>query len=392
MIRDVFLAGPARTPLGMFNGAFAEIPAPKLGSLCVKASLERAKVRGEDVDEVYFGNVISAGLGQNVARQVALGAGLPVSCGAMTVNKVCGSAMRAIVLAAQGIQCGDAEMIVAGGTENMTRAPYLLYKARNGYKLGNAELVDAMLRDGLTDAYDGRHMALSAEQCAKEAAIDREQQDVFAIESFKRLIAATEADRFKEVMVPVEVQSKTGPVMVNRDEEPTRFVEEKFRKLKPVFDANGTITAGNASAISDGAASVVVLSEEKARAAGIKPWARILGYANAAVEPNRFPFAPIHAIRKVCEKLSLKVEQIDLFEINEAFSLVPIAAMKELNIPHEKVDVSGGAVAMGHPIGASGARIVVTLMNALRLRDRKLGLATACIGGGEASAIVIERL
>jgi acetyl-CoA C-acetyltransferase len=375
----------------MFNGAFSEIPAPRLGSLCVKASLERAKARAEEVDEVYFGNVLGAGLGQNVARQVALGAGLPVSCGATTVNKVCGSAMRAIVLAAQGIQCRDAEMIIAGGTENMTRVPYLLDKARGGYKLGNGELVDAMLRDGLTDAGTGRHMALCAEDCAKEAGIDREQQDSFAIDSFKRLIAATEAGRFKEVMVPVEVRSKAGPALVDRDEEPGRFNEEKFRKLRPVFDANGTITAGNASAISDGAASVVVVSEEKAKAAGIKPWARILGYANVALEPERFSFAPIHAIRKVCERLSLRVEQIDLFEINEAFSLVPLAAMRELKIPHEKVDVSGGAVAMGHPIGASGARIVVALMNALRHGNKKLGLATACIGGGEASAIVIER-
>jgi acetyl-CoA C-acetyltransferase len=295
------------------------------------------------------------------------------------------------VLAAQGIQCRDAEMIIAGGTENMTRVPYLLDKARGGYKLGNGELVDAMLRDGLTDAGTGRHMALCAEDCAKEAGIDREQQDSFAIDSFKRLIAATEAGRFKEVMVPVEVRSKAGPALVDRDEEPGRFNEEKFRKLRPVFDANGTITAGNASAISDGAASVVVVSEEKAKAAGIKPWARILGYANVALEPERFSFAPIHAIRKVCERLSLRVEQIDLFEINEAFSLVPLAAMRELKIPHEKVDVSGGAVAMGHPIGASGARIVVALMNALRHGNKKLGLATACIGGGEASAIVIER-
>lgn len=391
MLKDVYLAGGSRTPVGMFNGALADVPAVKLGSLVVAAALQRARVRPTDVDEVYFGNVLSAGLGQNVARQVALGAGLPVSCGAVTINKVCGSSMRAIVLAAQAIQCGDAEVIVAGGTENMSRAPYLLDRARSGYRLGHGELIDVMLRDGLTDAYSGKHMGLCGEACAKEAGLTREDQDAFAVESFKRLIAATEAGHFRDVMVPVEVRTKAGPVTIDRDEEPTRFNEEKFRTLKPVFDPQGTITAGNASAISDGAAAVVVVGPEKARALDVPCAARVLGYTNVAVEPERFPFAPTLAIRRLCDRLALKLDQVDLFEINEAFSSVTLGAIRELRIPREKVDVDGGAVAMGHPIGASGCRIVVTLISALRRLGKRIGIATACIGGGEAGAIAIER-
>lgn len=391
MLKNVYLAGPARTPIGMFNGALAEVPAPQLGSLSVRATLERAGIRPEDVDEVYFGNVLSAGLGQNVARQVAIGAGLPVSCGAMTVNKVCGSALRTIVLAAQAIQCGDASLIIAGGTENMSRAPFLLPKARFGYKLGHGELVDAMLKDGLTDAYSGVHMAICAERCSAERNITRKDQDDFGVESFRRLIAATQAGAFKDIIVPVEVKGPKGAVtVVDTDEEAARFNEEKFRALKPVFDANGTITAGNASAISDGAASMAVVDGEKSKSGGIRRFARILGYANVAVKPDDFPIAPIHAIRKLCDRLALKVEDVDLFEINEAFSNVPIAAMRELNIPHSKVDVLGGAVAMGHPIGASGARIVLNLATGLKRSGGRVGIATACIGGGEASAIAIE--
>lgn len=391
MLKNVYLAGASRTPIGMFNGAYAEIPAPKLGSIAIKAALDRAKVDPKQVDEVYFGNVISAGLGQNVARQAARGAGLPDSCGAVTVNKVCGSGMRAIIIASQAIQCGDAELIVAGGCENMTRAPYLLLKARGGYRLGNGEIVDAMLRDGLVDAYSGTHMGIIGEACAKAAGIGRREQDDFAVASFKRLLAAQAAGVFKNSMTPVELPGKPGQTTVlDHDEEPAKFNEEKLRALKPAFDPAGTITAGNASKISDGAAALVVVGEERAKALGVARQARILGHANAALAPDQFPVAPIHAIRKLCDRLSLSLSQVDLFEINEAFSCVTLGVMKELKLPHEKVDVLGGAAAMGHPIGASGARIVVTLMDALRSRGGKIGIACACIGGGEASAVAIE--
>ncbi|MCH7526306.1 MAG: thiolase family protein [Planctomycetes bacterium] len=391
MLKNIFLAGGSRTPLGMFNGAFANVTAPELGSVAIKAALERAKVDPKEVDEVLFGNVIGAGLGQNVARQAALGAGLPVSCGATTINKVCGSSMRAIILAAQAIQCGDADLIVAGGTESMTGAPYLLPKARGGYRMGHGELIDAMIQDGLWDVYNDVHMGTCGDECAREYDITREQQDDFAVESYKRVLATQAAGHFDAVMAPVEVSSRSGTVVVDRDEDPTKFKEEKIRRLKPAFGKDGTVTAGNASGINDGAAAAVVVGEEKAKALGIVCSGRILGHTNVAMEPKKFTIAPVHAIRKLCDRLCLKLGDVDLFEINEAFAVVTLVAMKELDLPHEKVNVSGGAVAMGHPIGATGARLVVTLLNALRLREKKLGIACLCIGGGEASAIAIER-
>ncbi len=391
MLKNVYLAGGSRTPLGMLNGAFAEVSAAKLGSIAISASIERAGIGVDDVDEVLFGNVIGAGQGQNVARQAAVGAGLPVSCGATTINKVCGSSLRAIIHAAQAIQCEDASLIVAGGTESMTRAPYLLPKARQGYRLGHGEILDSMVHDGLWDVYNNVHMGTCGDTCASEFGISREEQDAFSIESFRRVLATQEAGHFESVIVPVEVKSRKGVIVVDRDEEPTRFNEEKLRKLRPAFGSDGSVTAGNASGISDGAAAAVVVSEDRARSLGIKCSARILGHTNVAMEPPQFTVAPIHAIKKLCDQLSLKMDDVDLFEINEAFSVVTLVAMKELNLPHEKVNVSGGAVAMGHPIGATGARIVVTLMNALRIREKKIGIACLCIGGGEASAIAIER-
>lgn len=388
---NVYLAGAARTPIGAFNGVFADVPATKLGSLAIRAALERGQVPVDQVDEVYFGNVISAGLGQSVARQAALGAGLPPACGATTVNKMCGSGMRAITIAAQAIRAGDAELILAGGTENMSRAPYLLERARTGYKLGNGELIDSMLRDGLTDAYEGRHMADYAERVNSEHGFSREVQDDYAIESFKRVLAAQAAGHFRHTIVPVEVATRKGTVVVDADEEPTKFVEEKFRSLRPAFGPGGTITAGNASAISDGAAALVVVSEKKAKSLGVSCQARILGHATHSMQPADFPVAPVHAIRKLSDKLSLKLADVDLFEINEAFAPVPLVAMKQLGIPHERLNVFGGAIAVGHPIGASGARIVVTLINALRVLNKRIGIACLCIGGGEASALAIER-
>ncbi len=391
MLKNVYLTGGSRTPLGMFNGAFAGVSAAHLGSQVVKACLKRAGVQPQDVDEVLFGNVIGAGLGQNIARQVAIGAGLPVSCGATTINKVCGSSMRAIILAAQAIQCDDAGLIVAGGTESMTGAPYLLAKARQGYRMGHGQLIDSMIHDGLWDVYNDVHMGTCGDVCAKQFGFTREAQDAFAIESFKRVIAAQQAGNFEHVIVPIEVSTRKGTVVVDHDEEPTKFVEEKIHTLKPAFGADGTITAGNASGISDGAAAAIVVGESRAKALKLQCSARILGHVNVAMEPDQFTVAPIHAIRKLCDRLSIKTADVDLFEINEAFGVVTMLAMRELGLPHEKVNVSGGAVAMGHPIGATGARIVVTLMNGLRLRKAKRGMACLCIGGGEASAIAIEQ-
>lgn len=390
MIKNVYLAGCSRTPIGAFNGVFAEFSAVQLGSVAVRAALQKAGVDAAHVDEVIFGNVLSAGLGQSVARQVALGAGLPTACGAVTINKMCGSAMRAVRLAAQAVQCGDADVVVAGGTENMTRAPYLLLKGRSGYRLGNGEVLDSLLCDGLTDAYAGVHMGVCGEKCAAHFGFSREAQDDFAIASFKRALAAQSAGHTLREIATVEVPGRKGPTVISMDEELAKFDEGRFRALKPVFSANGTITAGNASAISDGAAAVVVLSEEKARALGVRCDARILGYAGVAQDPEWFTTAPIGALRRLSEKINLRLADVDLFEINEAFSCVPMVAMRELNLPHEKVNVFGGAVAIGHPIGASGARIVATLVNALRTRGGRRGVATACIGGGEAGALALE--
>jgi len=390
VLRNIFLAGGSYTPMGAFNGVFAEFPAARLASVAIRAAVSRAKVEPKDVEEVYFGNCISAGLGQNVARQAAIGAGLPVGCGAITVNKMCGSGMKAITFAAQAIQCGDADVIVAGGTENMTMAPYLLTRGRSGYRMGHGQILDAMLRDGLLDSYSDKHMGDFAEQCARKYGFTRQQQDDYAIESFKRVLAAYDAGHLKEVIAPVEIAGKKGSVVIDKDEELAKFDESKFRSLRPVFAADGTITAGNASAISDGAAAIVVLSEQKAKALGVPASARLLGHATASIEPEWFTIAPIHALRKLSEKLSLRLADVDLFEINEAFAPVVLAAMQELKLPHEKVNIFGGAIAMGHPIGMSGARIVATLIQALKIRQKKLGVACACIGGGEASAIAVE--
>lgn len=392
MIKDVYLAGGVRTAIGGFGGVFAEKPAPALGSAVVKAALERAGVGPDQVDEVIFGNVIGAGLGQNVARQCTIGAGLPNTVGATTVNKVCGSGLKAVMLAAQAIQCGDAGVIVAGGTENMSRAPYLLEKARTGYRMGNGELIDGMIRDGLWDVYNNMHMGLCGDRCAAKYNFTREQQDDFAIASYERALAAMSSGAFAEEIVPVEVASGKTALVVKEDEEPKRFVKDKFRSLRPAFGKEGTVTAGNASSVNDGAAALVVLSPEKVKALGVKPQARIIGYATASLEPEWFTVAPPGAIRKLLDAVSWKTADVDLFEINEAFSVVTMAAMKDLSIPHEKVNVYGGAVGLGHPIGASGARVLVTLLNAMKQRDVRKGVASLCIGGGEAVAMAVERV
>src|SRR2546427_3107493 len=391
MVNGVYLAGAARSAIGGFCGAFESVPAPALGSAVVKAALSRAGVAADQVDEVIFGNVVSAGLGQNVARQAAMGAGLSPNVGATTVNKVCGSGLKSVMLAAQAIKCGEASLIVAGGAENMSRAPYLLEKARSGYRMGNGELTDSMIKDGLWDVYNNMHMGTCGDRCAEKYAFTRQEQDDFAVASFKRALDAAAKGLFAAEIEPVPVKAGREKVAMAEDENPKKFNEEKLRKLRPAFGEKGTITAGNASSINDGAAALVVASPEKVKVLGLKPQAKILGYATFSREPEWFTLAPIGAIAKLLKMLSLKVSDVDLFEINEAFAVVPMAAMKDLGIPHEKVNVHGGAVALGHPIGASGARTLVTLLNALKQRGGRIGIDALCIGGGEAVAMAVER-
>ncbi len=390
MNNEVYLTGAVRSAIGTFGGVFENMPAPALGSAIAKAALARSHVPADQIDELLFGNVVSAGLGQNVARQVAIGAGLSPSIPATSINKVCGSGLKAVMLAAQAIKSGDASAILAGGTENMSRAPYLLEKARTGYRMGNGELVDAMIRDGLWDVYNNVHMGLCGDKTAEKYGFTRQQQDEFAVASFKRALEAMQKGIFAEEIEPVQVKAGKEMVTVAEDENPKKFNEEKLRKLRPAFGEKGTVTAGNASSINDGAAAVMVVSEEKVKQWELKPQARILGYTTFAREPEWFTLAPVGAIDKLLKRLSLKVEQVDLFEINEAFSVVPMLAMKQLEIPHAKLNVHGGAVALGHPIGASGARTLVTLLNGLRKRGGRIGIDSLCIGGGMAVAMAVE--
>ena len=392
-MKRIYITGSKRTAIGGFMGGFAEVPAPQLGSAVAEASLVQAGVSGDDIDEVIFGNVLSAGLGQNVARQVAMGAGLDASVGATTVNKVCGSGLKSAMLAAQAIQCGDADLILAGGTENMSRAPYLLENARAGYRLGSGELVDAAIRDGLWDVYNNLHMGTCGDRCAERYHFSREDQDEYAINSYKKALRADKEGGFCNEIAPVKAPpSGKAITTVDRDEEPLRFDENKLRQLRPAFSKDGSVTPGNASSINDGAASVIVLSAEKATQCNLTPEVEILGYATYAQAPEWFTLAPIGAISKLLSKLSLSVSDIDLFEINEAFACVPMAAAHDLNIPTEKLNVHGGAVALGHPIGASGTRILVTLIHALKRRHKRVGIAALCIGGGEAVAMAVERV
>ncbi len=388
--QGVYLAGACRTPIGSFCGAFLSVPAPVLGSVVAKAAVARAGLPAERVDEVIFGNVVSAGLGQNVARQIAIGAGFAPGVGAMSINKVCGSGLKSVMLAAQAIKSGDAEVVVAGGTENMSRAPYLLEKARTGLRMGNSELVDAMIRDGLWDVYKNVHMGTCGDRCAEKYGFSRQEQDTFAVGSFQRAIKAAQSGAFAQEIEPVPVKGAKGTDIVAEDENLRKFNEEKLRNLRPAFGETGTITAGNASSINDGAAATVVVSGDKLRTLGVRPQARILGYASYSREPEWFTLAPIGAIEKLLRQLSLKVSQVDLFEINEAFAVVPMAAMRELGIPHDRLNVHGGAVALGHPIGASGARTLATLLNAMKQRQARIGINALCIGGGEAVALAVE--
>jgi len=390
---SVVLAGPKRTPIGAFQGSLSTVSAQHLGAITIRSALNAADVLPNSVDEVIMGNVLQAGLGQAPARQAAIYAGLPDSVECLTINKMCGSGLKAVMLASQAIQTGDASVIVAGGMESMTQAPYLLPKARDGYRLGHADIIDSMIIDGLWDVYNDRHMGNCADMCAEKYSFSREEQDAFTKESYTRAQRAQSEGKFADEIVSVEVKDRRENVSeVSVDDEPGKADFEKMTKLKPAFGKEGTVTAANASKINDGAAALVVLDENKSAELKVKPVARILAQASVAQEPEWFTTAPVGAIQKVLKKAGLEMSDIDLFEINEAFSNVAMAAMKELDISHDVVNVNGGAVALGHPIGASGARILVTLLHAMKTRGAKRGLAAICIGGGEASALIVEAL
>jgi acetyl-CoA C-acetyltransferase len=387
----VVIVSAARTPMAAFQGDFASLTAPQLGSTAIKAAVERAGLKPEQIDEVVMGCVLPAGLGQAPARQAALGAGLPLGTGSTTVNKMCGSGMRAAMFAHDMLAAGSVDVIVAGGMESMTNAPYLLPKARGGMRMGHGQVLDHMFLDGLEDAYDkGRLMGTFAEECAGSYDFTRDAQDAFAIESLTRAKRANEDGSFSWEIAPVKVESRKGEVTIERDEQPFKANLEKIATLKPAFSKTGTVTAANSSSISDGAAALVMMRESTARKLGVEPLARVVGHSTFAQEPSKFTTAPIGAIRKLFDKNGWKADDVDLYEINEAFAVVTMAAMKEHKLAHNKVNVNGGACALGHPIGASGARILVTLIGALKNRGLKRGVATLCIGGGEATAMGIE--
>ncbi len=390
-LNEVYIIDAVRTPIGSFMGALSSVPAPKLGSAVIKGLIDRNKLQADSVDEVIFGNVIQAGEGQAPARQAALGAGLDNSVQCMTINKVCGSGLKSVMLAAQAIMVGDADVVIAGGMENMSQIPFYLKNARSGFKMGNQNLVDGMLGDGLVDAYDNIHMGNIAELCAEEYNITREAQDDFAIESYKRAIKAIDEKVFEDEIIPIEVPGRKGAVtIISEDEEPGKVNFDKLKTIKPVFKKDGTITAANASSINDGASAVLLMTKEKADKLGLKPMAKVFAQAAASKDPKWFTTAPIDAISKVLDKAGMTSEQIDLFEINEAFSVVSLTVNKELKLDPSKVNINGGAVALGHPIGASGARILTTLLHSMKKQKSKYGLAALCIGGGEATALIVE--
>src|SRR5436853_1924744 len=392
---DVVIVSAVRIPIGKFQGSLSDFTAPQLGALVVKEAVSRAKLDPKQVDECILGNVISAGLGQNPARQAALTGGLPPEVAALTINKVCGSGLKAVSLATQAIQTGNAEIVVAGGMESMTNAPYLLPQARKGYRLGNSQIIDSVVNDGLWDIYNNYHMGMTGENVADKYSVTREQQDGYAVNSHRKAVQAWKECRFKGQIVPVEIPAKKkgeAPVLFDKDEGPREDTSaDVLRNLKPVFKKDGTVTAGNASTMNDGAAAVVVTSAAKARQLGAEPMVRIVAQATSGVEPQWVMMAPVDGIRKIWAKTGWKPDEVDLYEINEAFSVQSVAVIKELGIDPEKVNVNGGAVALGHPIGASGARVLVTLIYELIRRNGKKGIAALCLGGGNSVAMAVER-
>jgi acetyl-CoA C-acetyltransferase len=391
-MRDAFLISSARTALGSFQGALASVPASRLGAVAVKAAVERSGIPGDRFDELYMGSVLTGGQGQAPARQACLFAGLPQSVPCVTVGKVCGSGLRTVMMAAASVRAGDSNAVLAGGMENMTQTPYALPKARDGYRMGNGEIVDLMVNDGLWDVYNSFHMGVAAEKCAAEMNITREQQDAFAVASYTRALKAIEAGLFKREIAPVEIKGRKGDVVLfEQDEEPFKAKLDKIPTLKPAFKKDGTVTAANASSINDGAAAVVVASGDAVKEFGLTPKFRIVDYVSHAQAPEWFTTAPAMAIRKVLDRNGLKADDIDVYEVNEAFSVVSLAVNRLCGLNPDKVNIRGGAVALGHPIGASGARILVTLMHVMEDTGAKRGLASLCIGGGEAVALIIEK-
>lgn len=389
-MKKVVIVSAKRTPIGSFNGSLSSFTAGQLGSIAIKAVIEDSKIDVNLINEVIMGNVLMGGQGQAPARQAALFAGLPNRVECMTINKMCGSGLKAVMLAQQAILAGDADIIIAGGQESMTNTPYILPKARNGYRLGHGDILDMIVLDGLWDVYNQIHMGSCAEVCAKDFKFSREELDEFAINSYKRAINATLTGRFKDEIIPVKVLGKKGETIVDKDEEPERVIFEKIPSLKPVFEKDGVVTAANASSINDGAAALLVMSEDKAKELGFKPLVEIVAQASAAKAPIDFTTAPADAIKKVLDRVNMKVDDIDLYEINEAFAVVSLAVNRLLNLSMDKVNVNGGAVALGHPIGASGARILTTLIYEMKKRNVEYGLASLCIGGGEASALIVK--
>jgi acetyl-CoA C-acetyltransferase len=388
--KEVVLCSAVRTPIGSFQGALASFSASDLGGVVVGEAVKRAGASPQDVERVILGNVLPAGMGQAPARQAVIKAGLPVGVGAITINKVCGSGLQAVMFARREILVGDADVVVAGGMESMTNAPYLLPQARGGYRMGNGKIIDSMIHDGLWDPYDDMHMGNCGDMVAAKYSFSREDQDAFAAASYQRAQAAQKEGRFKEEIIPVTVKGRKGDTLVDEDEEPKRVQLDKMASLRPAFSKEGTVTAANASTINDGAAALLVTSAEHAKAKGWTVLARVLADSTAAVEPKWFTIAPVQALAKLYERTKSQPLDWDLYEINEAFSGVTMAAMKEHGLPHDRVNVHGGAVSLGHPIGCSGARVLVTLIHALRQRGGRKGIATLCIGGGEAVALAVE--
>ncbi len=392
---DIVIISAVRTPIGKFQGSLSDLSAVQIGSVAVREAVSRAKLDPAKVDECIMGNVVSAGLGQNPARQAALGGGLPDTVGAMTINKVCGSGLKAVGLAAQAVQTGNAEIVVAGGMESMTNAPYLLPNARKGYRLGNGQIVDSMVHDGLWEIYNNYHMGNTGENVAEKYNISREEQDEFALNSHRKAIAAWNECRFKSQVVPVQLAPKKKggePVIFDKDESPREDTTiEALRSLKPAFKKDGTVTAGNAPGVNDGAAAVVVTTYAKAKELGAEPIARIVAQATSGVDPKWVMMAPVGAVQKIWQKTGWKNEEVDLYELNEAFSVQALAVVRELKLDATKVNVNGGAVALGHPIGASGARVLVTLLYEMQRRDARKGIAALCLGGGNAVAMAVER-
>jgi len=389
-MKEVVVVSAVRTPIGAYLGALKEFSATQLGALAVKEAVSQSGVAPAAIEECLMGNVLSAGLGQAPARQAAIFAGLPHSVRCTTINRVCGSGLKTVMLATQMIQVGDAEVVVAGGMESMSRAPYLLDKAREGYRMGHGKLIDAMIHDGLWDVYHNNHMGDSAELCASEKKVSRADQDAYAKMSYERALAATESGKFQKEIIPVTYTAGKEKKILNQDEEPFRAKLDKFGELKPAFKKEGTVTAANASSLSDGAAATVLCSLDYAKKQSLKPLARIITQASFAREPEWFTLAPVGAIQKVLNQSHKKASEVDLYEINEAFSVVALGCMRELGLEASKVNIRGGAVALGHPIGASGTRILVTLIHSLLQEKKRLGVASLCIGGGEASALMVE--